>query len=369
MAFALLLASCRMTDATVSRARWNGWETHVIRNRSAEVVVVPAIGRVMQFRMLEEQAPGGIFWSHPALGPALAPDENGWINFGGDKAWPAPQSAWQVIAGRGWPPPRTFDAVAHAATIEGGAVVLVSPIDPAYGMRVRRKISLHATDAVMSIETTYEKVSGAPVRVGVWTITQLVSPERVFVLLPERSAFAAGHRRVLPPVPKDFAVEGRLLSLARDTADKTMIASDGEALLWVGAGPALLIEAVTPAPAGAGAAWPEGAHSQIYTSPDGAESYVELELLGPLHDLAPGQSAAMSVRYRLLRRQEADATAEARRVFAAELGPNALKARQAGATDGNRFGLRGRSRLFSPRGRRASCPCASAARPARPCAS
>jgi hypothetical protein len=313
-AWLLLLASCRMGDATVSRAQWQGWETSVIRNRTAEVVVVPAIGRVMQFRLLDAAAAKSVFWSHAAIGPALAPDENGWINFGGDKAWPAPQSEWAAIAGSGWPPPRTFDAVPYTGTIDGNTVVLVSPVDPAYGLRVRRKISLNASEPIMSIETTYEKVRGAPVRVGVWTITQLVSPERVFVLLPERSTFAGGHRRLLPPEPKDFAVEGRLLSLARDTVQKTMIASDGDALLWVGDGPDLLIENVTPASA-AGADWPEGAHSQIYTSSDGAEPYVELELLGPLRDLAPEQTVSLASRYTLVPRVEADPLAEARRLL------------------------------------------------------
>jgi hypothetical protein len=315
VACALLFGACRVNDATVAGGRWHDWETQVLRNRAAEVVVVPAIGRVMQFRLLDGGSPP-IFWSHPAIGPALAGDENGWINFGGDKAWPAPQSDWERLAGKGWPPPRTFDAVAHAATADGNTVVLTSPVDPAYGMRIRRRISLHATEPVMSIETTYEKLEGAPIRVAVWTITQLVSPERLFVLLPERSVFPGGLRRVMPPVPKDFALDGRLLSLARDPAQKTMIASDGDALAWVGAGPSLLIENVSPPPA-AGARWPGGdTHAQIYTSSDDAEPYVELELLGPLADLAPGQSASVSVRYRLFAREEADPKEEARRVFA-----------------------------------------------------
>ena len=53
----------------------------------------------------------------------------------------------------------------------------------------------------------------------------------------------------------------------------------------------------------AGSVWPGGAHSQIYPSPDGAEAYVELELLGPLHDLAPGQSASLTTRYKLFRQR------------------------------------------------------------------
>src|SRR6478609_1118331 len=141
----LLLGGCSVgkpggSGVTLNPGQWRGWEARVLRNPVAEVTVVPAIGRVMQFRLLDGKEPGGAFWSHPALGPTLAPDENGWINFGGDKAWPAPQKEWERTAGRGWPPPATFDAVAHVASIDRDAIVLTSPVDPAYGIRVRRKI-------------------------------------------------------------------------------------------------------------------------------------------------------------------------------------------------------------------------------------
>jgi len=184
--------ACRPTGPIMSDAQFHGWPSKVLRNAAAEVVVVPAIGRVMEFRLLDAGSKP-IFWSHPGIGPALAPDENGWINFGGDKAWPAPQTAWASLVGKGWPPPATFDAVAHAATVEKDCeLVLTSPVDPAYGMRVRRRISVCSTDPVMTIETTYEKVSGAKVNVAVWTIAQLLSPERAFVLLPKRSAMPNG---------------------------------------------------------------------------------------------------------------------------------------------------------------------------------
>jgi hypothetical protein len=298
----LLLAGCRVGSVTVNPGEWRGWDARVLRNLVAEVVVVPGIGRVMQFRLLDGQEPSGAFWSHPALGPTLAPDENGWINFGGDKAWPAPQAEWARIAGRGWPPPATFDAVAHAASVEGEAIVLTSPVDPAYGIRVRRKIALHPTKAEMSIETTYEKVQGAPVRIAVWTITQLASPRVMTVALPERSAFAGGFRGLLPAPPKNLSVQGRELTIERDTEAKTMIATDGDRLTWRGEEPEPLVVTVeNQTPAQPGSVWPDGIHSQIYTSPDGAQAYVELELLGPLHDLAPGQSAALTSRYTLAR--------------------------------------------------------------------
>jgi hypothetical protein len=311
----------------VESVDYHGWPAQALRNGRVEVVVVPAIGRLMSFGFAGDGGASNPLWRHGQLGPALAPDENGWINFGGDKAWPAPQADWARMAGTGWPPPATFDARAYTtAAVDGSRVELSSGVDPAYGMRVRRTVRLD--DDHMIVETAYEKVTGAPIRVAVWTITQLASPDRVFALLPERSAFAGGYRSLLPAAPKDLRVDGRLLGLARDRADKTMIATDADALLWVGPGRDLAIEKIGTYvsagadwhPTAAGAAHVDGARAQIYTSSDGAEPYVELELLGPLVDLAPGQRAMMSVRYRLIRREAAEPDAEARRVFAPALG-------------------------------------------------
>jgi hypothetical protein len=312
----------------VTPVDFHGWSAMALRNGQLELVVVPAIGRMMSLRFAGDDGASDPIWRHGRLGPNLAPDENGWINYGGDKAWPAPQTDWPRMAGKGWPPPATFDAMAHTATAKSSAIELVSPIDPAYGIRVRRMLTL--AGASVLIETAYEKVEGTPVRVAVWTITQLQAPERVFAQLPGTTAFAGGYRSLLPARPKDLTVDGRLLGVARDPGEKTMIAADADALLWVGSGRALLVETVgTYVADGPAAAWrptetnaprPDGARAQIYTSPDGAEPYVELELLGPLVDLSAGQRAMMSVRYQLVRRDRTDPADEARRVFATRLG-------------------------------------------------
>jgi hypothetical protein len=311
---------------TITRAELGGHESLVLRNDLAEVVVVPAWGRIMRFALRD--GGGGPFWSHPAVAGAgkLAPDADGWVNVGGDKAWPAPQADWPKLAGKGWPPPATFDSMLHTGWVKGREVVLVSEIDPAYGIRVRRTIALDPRAPVMTVETTFEKVRGAPVRVAVWTITQLAAPERVGVLLPERSAFPGGHVAVLPDPPKDLRVDGRVLSLARDPDKKTMIGSDGSALAWVGEGPGLLVEhkgsklagvGVVGGGAGAGE-WPNGGvHAQVYTSPVPDAKYVELELLDRLRDLRAGQRATMTVTYTLVPRKESDPGREVARVLTA----------------------------------------------------
>ena len=93
-----------------------------------------------------------------------------------------------------------------------------------------------------------------------------------------------------------------------------MLGSDGEALLWIGDGPDLLIETVSDAHDPKDE-WPDGAHAQIYTSSDEALPYVELELFSPLRDLRIGERACLRVRYTLAARADADATAEAKRVL------------------------------------------------------
>jgi hypothetical protein len=75
-----------------------------------------------------------------------------------------------------------------------GQVQLVSPVDSTYGVRIRRTISLDSQKPVVTIKTVYEKVRGAPVRMSVWTITQLASPDRAFILLPQHSQFPQRRR-------------------------------------------------------------------------------------------------------------------------------------------------------------------------------
>ena len=111
---------------TIDKGSFHGWDALVLRNGVAEVTVVPAIGRIMQIALRNGRADGDVtapprrpLLEPSGIGPDLGGDENGWINFGGDKAWPAPQSRWEAIVGKGWPPPRTFDASPFEAKIVG----------------------------------------------------------------------------------------------------------------------------------------------------------------------------------------------------------------------------------------------------------
>jgi hypothetical protein len=313
----------RMPRITVTHISFHGWDAIMLRNQVAEITIVPAIGRVMSFGFTNENSADetaqNVFWNNPAVGTAQKPDIEGWTNYGGDKVWPAPQSDWPKNAGNAWPPPKAFDAMPYMASVEGDQVQLLSSVSPIYGIRVRRTIALDPQEPVMTIKTTYEKVQGEPVSVAVWSITQVLAPERAFILLPKQSAFPHGYVNMLPEQPKELKSDGRLLSLVRDPQKNTMIGSDGDTLLSVGQNSDLLIENKTPVLPGSKVEWPDhGLHSKIFTSGNDLK-YMELEIFSPLSLLKLGHSISMESSYTLIPKTEHDPMRESKKVFAADL--------------------------------------------------
>jgi hypothetical protein len=300
----------RQKGVSVACISYHGWpDCYLIANGSVEAVVVPAIGRVMQLRLKGDA--GGAFWQnrvlHGQLHDAASSD---WLNFGGDKCWPAPQSAWPQHQGRDWPPPVAFDArPVEVVAVECG-VVLTSPIDPGYGIQVVRRVELDPAQPIMRIATEFRKISGAPVTVGIWTITQMSEPELVCMQLPDASKFAAGFSRLMSVEPADLKVDGRLLSLTRHSQQQVKIGSDGSSMAWLGQNCVVRIDTdIRPGE------YPDGGCvTEVYTNPDPLQ-YVELETLGPLTTMNPGDRIEQTTAYTLRPRSTTDLQAEARNAF------------------------------------------------------
>jgi len=294
-------------NVAVAVTNYHGWQdSYLMRNGVAEVLIVPRLGRIMQFGFTGEE---GVFWQNAALyGKALDCESGDWINFGGDKTWPAPEGAWGKMTGRNsWHPPPAFDCMPLKAEVSGSDVVLISPVDPYYGIRVRRVIRLHRSEPTLTVETSYERVSGAPIWVGIWTITQLREPEGVFAL-----SGASGPVLLMKERPPSLSVADGLASLVRDPASPYKIGLPDSDLLWIGKRSALMISSARSA----GQEYPDqGSSTEVYTNPDPLK-YVELEMLGPLRDLAPNELISQTNRYRLFHRERTTPVEEARRIFA-----------------------------------------------------
>lgn len=294
----------------VEKTPFHGWNDAVVmKNPVAAVVIVPSIGRVMNFSLLDKtgQPTEGPLWNNRAMdGKPVEPASQQWGNFGGDKSWPELQADWPTIEKRGWPPPTGFDAAVDSVEIDGDSVTLTTPVDASYGIRERRVIRLDKTAPVMTIVTTYEKVSGDPVKTGIWTITQLISPENVYAEIPAKSVFENGYTNLSPAPLFDVEREADRVRVRRDPAKSTKMGTGGNWLLWTGADAdgnrlSLKIERTSTPPADG--EWPDkGTRLNVYTNPDrGGQPYVEMEVMGAMRVMEVGDTASSENRYTIAR--------------------------------------------------------------------
>jgi hypothetical protein len=299
-ALAFFFTGCagpRAGQATrIQRVTYHGW-TDAIRMTSehAEVIVVPQIGRIMSFRLWNGE---NVFWEDRSLDGGSG-DASGkeWINFGGDKSWPAPEADWGKVTGRKhWMPPVAFDALPVTAGVTNGVVTLTSAVDPHYGIRTVRRVMLSGSE--LSVATTYERVRGEPLKVSVWVITQFKEPVVACVPVRSDSIFTNGFYAFdQKPWPHQRRA-GNLIEITRDPKTPHKMGSDARALAWVGEKE---ICAITPWPASGNEYPDKGASAEIYTNPD-PKKYVELETLGPLVLLKTGERISHGQHYSLHRR-------------------------------------------------------------------
>jgi hypothetical protein len=313
-AAATLLAALSLpAQVKVEQTTWHGWSDAIIlRNHVAAVVVVPSVGRVMNFSFLDKShnPTEGPFWNNRLLdGRSAVPGSRHWFNFGGDKTWPELQAEWPIIQKRRWPPPVGFDSSPNSVEIDGTEVTLVTPVDPSYGIRATRIIRLDRNRPVMTIITSFEKVQGDPVKSGIWTVTQLVSPDDIYIDSPERSIFEDGYVRLSRAPLFDVEKERGRIRVRRDVNRPTKMGTDGDWMLWSGTDEdgrslSLRIERIAANPADG--EWPDkGTRLNIYTNPDrGGHPYVELEVMGPMRVMKVGDAATSSNRYTLSHNRE-----------------------------------------------------------------
>lgn len=294
----------------IKKINYQGWEdSYILSNSQVEAIIVPEIGRIMQFRF---EGGENTFWEDSQLygkTPNLKSEE--WNNYGGDKTWPAPQSKWEDITNRSWPPPTTFDSVPIKAKLENNQVTLISEIDPFYGIRFYRQIRLEPNQPIMKIATTFEKVKGDSQEVSVWTITQLNEPVSVYAAIPQNSIFAQGYNKQSDELPANLKIDNGILSLKRDRNKAHKIGSDASTLLWVGETVAVRMDS----PRIDKANYPDNNSSaEIYTNYD-PKAYVELEFLSPLKTLQVGEKMDLTVTYTLIKTTSENIEEQVRKIL------------------------------------------------------
>lgn len=270
------LSAAAVAEVTVETVNYHDWPDAIrLSNGLVEAVIVPEIGRIMHFGLVDGR---NVLWNDTRWNGAK-PDGT-WRNLGGDKLWPWPQDRWD------WPPPAAFDGQALSARVDGQTVVLTSAADSVTGLRGVRRIWLSPDARTLRIYNVLEpaaRENDAPATQpsqtwGAWSVTQ-ISPPRVVEAVLDKPGYRS--LKAQWPVPEGvvIATERALILEARPVQMK--IAFDASSMRAV-YDDLTLVQTVVRR--GKGELEPMTA-AQIYVSPltKGAEPYVELEFVGPMN--------------------------------------------------------------------------------------
>jgi hypothetical protein len=224
-----------------------------------------------------------------------------WVNYGGDKTWPAPQG-WDGDGQWAGPPDPVLDSGRYDVEADGDSVTMTSAPDPRTGLRLRRRFTLEGES--YRLELTATNVSDRSVRWALWNVTQFPGEGEVSVALAGRKTpdvvdLVAGtgnpafHREGGHAVIPAQDVVGKLgfpdaagsLTYTRDGVTLTQRFTVDEAAEYPDSGSRVEVWLEHPLP--------EPLAHLGNLDPPGR--IVECEVLGPLTVLAPGASTRLTL--------------------------------------------------------------------------
>ena len=279
-----------------------GWRSYVMDNGLITVAVVPDIGaRVMQYDL---DGHPSIYVNPDELGKVHTPSSSsGWPNYGGFKNWPAPQDRW------GWPPPPNLDFGAYKVEVvldspDSCVVSCEGPVEQwkAPGLRFDRRLTIYRGSSRVRVEQTLINEGETEARWSVWDITQAIvnHPDEedwtnfwVYFPIKADSKFGEDGFWVMSggetnPQWKAHVAEGvSAVQYLHNSGAKIGADSDAGWVAYVDERDGYTY--AKKFTCFEGAEYPDqGSPVEVYTS--NGLPYLEVEVLSPLVDLAPGAS-------------------------------------------------------------------------------
>ena len=155
-----------------------GFRAMSLDNGLIRAAVVPDVGgRILQFWLGDHPY---LYVSRELAGHLFSADQNwgdgtlaSWKNYGGNKTWPAPQG-WDGPHQWAGPPDPVLDT-GRFQVLESGRMraVVQSPPDPRTGLQITRDLSLEPGAARARLRRSMRNVSQRRVRWSLWDVTQL----------------------------------------------------------------------------------------------------------------------------------------------------------------------------------------------------
>ncbi|AOS63304.1 DUF4380 domain-containing protein [Actinoalloteichus hymeniacidonis] len=321
-------AAARVTpsgEVRIERDTSGPYDVFHLDNGTLRIGIVPALGgRVLSVvfhgreylyrnpRLLDDRL-------HPVDGRRPRPTSgpmSEWLNFGGDKTWPAPQG-WDGPDQWAGPPDPVLDSGSYQARtrVDGEAVeiVMTSGDDPRTGLRTVRTVRLVAGESRYTLEIAFTNIERKPVRWGLWNVTQLAGEPPaeagptagVYVGLLESGLPRSVELITAGPAPSVIDEGGSVVRVAaQDVVGKVGFPDAAGWLADVGAHGTL----TQTFPVDVTAEYPDaGSRVEVWlehplTSPIAElgnllprDRVVECEALGPLTTLQPGERTTLPV--------------------------------------------------------------------------
>ncbi len=291
--------------ATVERRAGSGWpEAFRLSNGEAELIVVPAVSRILHYGLV-----GGpnLIWQNASAAGQPPGSGQQWTNYGGSKTWIWPESEWtKRNAGVWFPPTDRPGVISSAAEIrEEGALRLVSPLIPDFGLALVRDVRLADSGTRVEMRSEIRKHGGEVFPIAAWTVTQLPADGALYARLVGGSRLADGFKTYFGSFASVAREGPDVLAIERRTSEYAKLGMDADLLAWQ-RGELLFVER------SCGASEPltrfaVGDRAQVYSHFDGdpalpaGVSYVELELTSALSALRPGESVTLETSWEILR--------------------------------------------------------------------
>jgi hypothetical protein len=309
--------------------QYKGWEVHILENQWLKMYITPELGG----RIIQTELDGyGFFFVNPALEghvpdvDRLGPD-GGWMNYGGEKIWPAPQG-WDSPDLWPGPPDPVLDSGPYSVNEnrawEKNRIDLTSLPDERTGLQIDKQIELSANRSEIKINAIFTNGSNREREWSVWPVFQLNTADaylggRYSITCPvnSESKFDGGYKVMhgLVNNPQfQTAENGHLRVDYQYLVGKVGLDSNANWVAYCDNKTGKVF--VTSFEHQKDAHYPENTSVQIWTqgrgmiysrnkvieySDDPVQNppYLEMELLSPLHQMKPGEQAQFEYRIRM----------------------------------------------------------------------
>ncbi|MDF2880765.1 MAG: hypothetical protein K0R54_1322 [Clostridiaceae bacterium] len=228
-----------------------------------------------------------------------------WLNFGGYKCWPAPQTVWQ------WPPIFDIDQSYFNYEINSSKDFIdikltsnISKTEPVQGLQFIRTITIYDNCSNMCVEETIVNNSESTVQWAMWDNTQVLSPGFAEIKL-NSNVFTGGitfYQDFDIPSSNAYSVrreDRKILTINCNRKEKFkvgVVTDSGEISYRCTAYDKDIILKKQFKYEGQ-VVYPHGSNIEVYV--DTTLPYAELEILGGMKNIEPNKSISLKVNWNL----------------------------------------------------------------------